>query len=236
MTPNLPPRPNLEQLRHQAKDLLRAHRRGDLRCCAALRLLNRFSGAADENILAADVSLQQAQHALALDHGFESWKDLRTHVALSHVRPMTESDDRAVSELVGLCWRQIAEAAVINERQLEAILRERCRTEHAAALRERFNCHVADVGGQIKGFLALSGYSVEELWVRPESQRQGIGAALFQYAEQSANEAGHGKVSVATTRYAVPFYEGCGMRAVGKRTVTFGPLAGEDLILLEKVL
>ncbi|MBN2310118.1 MAG: hypothetical protein JXR94_14180 [Candidatus Hydrogenedentes bacterium] len=77
----LPPNPNLTQLAHQAKDLLKAHARGDAAVCGTLRGLRRFADAPDSAILAADLKLHEAQFALALDYGFSSWDALKQHVA-----------------------------------------------------------------------------------------------------------------------------------------------------------
>ena len=68
----LPPNPNLEQLKHRAKDLLRASRERDLR--ALLRIeqyLPDRSGAA---------ALADAQLVIAREHGFASWPILKQHV------------------------------------------------------------------------------------------------------------------------------------------------------------
>jgi len=71
----LPARPSLEQLRNQAKDLLRACRAGD---AAALARLRAHQPAA----AAADVSLADAQFALAREYGFDSWPKLARHVEI----------------------------------------------------------------------------------------------------------------------------------------------------------
>jgi hypothetical protein len=76
----LPHRPNLEQLRKQAKDLHRAHRAGDPSCCSTLRWLSRFAKADDALILGSQVSLQEVQHALAMDYGFVHWASMRNFV------------------------------------------------------------------------------------------------------------------------------------------------------------
>ena len=73
----LPPNPNLTQLKHQAKDLLKAHERGDTSVCDTLRLLGRFSGASDGEILSASLSLHETQFAIALDYGSSSWNALK---------------------------------------------------------------------------------------------------------------------------------------------------------------
>ncbi len=82
MVRSLPPRPDIRQLRNQAKDLLRAQRAGDAACCSALRNLRRFQGAAPREILSAELSLHEAQYALALEYGATSWDDLRRFVAV----------------------------------------------------------------------------------------------------------------------------------------------------------
>lgn len=80
MTRPLPPHPNLKQLKHQAKDLLCAHANGEVSICGTLRFLRRFTKASDEEILSADLALNEAQYALATDYGFTSWDALKKHV------------------------------------------------------------------------------------------------------------------------------------------------------------
>jgi len=75
----LPPQPSVETLKKQAKSLLAEHKAGDASCCETLHLHSRFADASDPDILSAKVSLQQVQHALALDYGFEGWTALRAH-------------------------------------------------------------------------------------------------------------------------------------------------------------
>lgn len=81
MTTSLPPRPDLDQLRHQAKDLLRAQQMGDPEVCTLLRHLHRFSRASDADILSADLKLNEVQFALALNYGFTSWDALKKHIS-----------------------------------------------------------------------------------------------------------------------------------------------------------
>jgi phosphotransferase family enzyme len=73
--PALPAHPNIEQLRHQAKDLLRAARRGDP---AAISRIEAVSGR---------VTLAAAQLAVARDYGFASWAALNQEVSASGQRP-----------------------------------------------------------------------------------------------------------------------------------------------------
>ena len=80
MTLLLPPRPNLDQLKKQAKELLKAHRARDPSACPMLRSLHRFQGRDDKYLLAAEISLHEAQLALAMEYGFENWAGLKAHV------------------------------------------------------------------------------------------------------------------------------------------------------------
>ncbi|MEW6754269.1 MAG: FliG C-terminal domain-containing protein [Candidatus Latescibacterota bacterium] len=93
-TQSLPARPNLEQLRKQAKDVHKACESGDPAALARIRQhLPRLAGAADDRILQALPSLQEAQHVLAREHGFHNWNWLRTVVEvdfdlLAQLRPV----------------------------------------------------------------------------------------------------------------------------------------------------
>jgi len=69
---HFPVRPNLEQLRHQAKDFLRAVRQGDRSCLAELRKHH------PKSIEPADAKLADAQFALARSYGLPSWPRLVT--------------------------------------------------------------------------------------------------------------------------------------------------------------
>jgi hypothetical protein len=66
--PDLPAQPDLDQLRHQAKDLLRAVQRGDAGAVTRIRAVS------DRLILSS------AQLALAREYGFSSWAKLKLEV------------------------------------------------------------------------------------------------------------------------------------------------------------
>lgn len=80
MTPQLPERPNLEQLKRQAKDLLRAAKARDDAALARLRTLPAFAQHRDDAALAASVALHDAQSVIAREHGFPSWTALVARV------------------------------------------------------------------------------------------------------------------------------------------------------------
>jgi hypothetical protein len=75
-----PERPNLEQLKHQAKDLLRAARDRDAGALSRFKILPAFASATDASLSGAALALHDAQSVIAREQGFESWNALREHV------------------------------------------------------------------------------------------------------------------------------------------------------------
>jgi len=80
-TKQLPPKPNLEHLKHQAKDLLAAHAARDPATLQRIREFHpRFREADDAAIGAAAFQLSDAQLAIAREYGFASWPRLKAHI------------------------------------------------------------------------------------------------------------------------------------------------------------
>lgn len=77
----LPPQPDLEHLKNEAKSLLKSQKKGDSSVCPAFRRLKRFAEATDSQILSAEIVLTEAQFALAMDYGFANWDELRKTIA-----------------------------------------------------------------------------------------------------------------------------------------------------------
>src|SRR4029453_17390421 len=76
----LPERPNLEQLKKQAKSLLHAARAADASALERFRLLPAFARKSVAELAAANLALHDAQSVIAREHGFDSWNALREHV------------------------------------------------------------------------------------------------------------------------------------------------------------
>jgi uncharacterized glyoxalase superfamily protein PhnB len=78
--------PNLENLKKQAKLILRWHRERHFPVAAQIRaFLPRFSKTPDAQILAASFNLGDAQELVARQHGFASWQALKAGLpATSH--------------------------------------------------------------------------------------------------------------------------------------------------------
>src|SRR3954468_18625392 len=80
-TRRLPSRPELDQLKRQAKELVTEQRSGTLQACQRIREFHpKHAGALNDSIKAAPFTLSDAQLAIAREYGFPSWARLRTYV------------------------------------------------------------------------------------------------------------------------------------------------------------
>ena len=77
----LPPNPNLEHLKYQAKDLMKERAARDSGAAQRIREFHpRFARAADAEIFAAAFKLSDAQLTIAREAGFPSWTRLKRHI------------------------------------------------------------------------------------------------------------------------------------------------------------
>ena len=77
----LPSNPNLDHLKYQAKDLLKEHIAQTLGVAQGIREFHpRFGRATDAQIFDAQLSLSDAQLAIAREYGFQNWARLKAHI------------------------------------------------------------------------------------------------------------------------------------------------------------
>ena len=77
----LPDNPNLEHLKHQAKDLLKEHAVHEVAAAQKIREFHpRFGQATDGEIFSSRLKLSDAQLIIAREHGFPSWPRLKRHI------------------------------------------------------------------------------------------------------------------------------------------------------------
>ena len=80
MPRQLPDRPNLEQLKKQAKSLLHAAQAGETDALQRVAALPAFANTSIDRIGATGLALHDAQSVIAREHGFPSWTALREEV------------------------------------------------------------------------------------------------------------------------------------------------------------
>jgi hypothetical protein len=129
---HFPVRPNLDQLKHQAKDLLRAVRHGDQAAIAELRKHH------PKTIEPAAAKLADVQAALARSYGLASWPRLVTACRLTDaiwrgdadiVRQLVRKDPRLLDEsacgVADSNWGPpMSYAANVGQNEIIALLRE----------------------------------------------------------------------------------------------------------------
>jgi ankyrin repeat protein len=117
---DLPVRPDLEQLRHQARDLLRAARAGDAAAAARIRDVSTGPGA---------LTLTAARLAIAREYGFPSWARLKADVEArtrdlaekaaafceASIRDWTDRPVRMLAETPELARYGFATALILGE-------------------------------------------------------------------------------------------------------------------------
>jgi hypothetical protein len=81
MKRQLPSRPNLDQLKHQARELLNGHKAGDKEAIRRIRESHpRLARLAEAGVRSARFTLSGAQLVIAREYGFVSWPQLKDHV------------------------------------------------------------------------------------------------------------------------------------------------------------
>jgi ankyrin repeat protein len=80
MATQLPDRPNLDQLKRQAKDLLRDARAHESTALQRFRILPAFTHASESDLMRRPLALHDAQSVIAREHGFGSWTALHERV------------------------------------------------------------------------------------------------------------------------------------------------------------
>jgi len=76
----LPERANLEQLKKQAKSLLRSARAKEPTAVERFRVLPALAALPLDRLEAMELALHQAQSVIAREYGFKSWRELHEHV------------------------------------------------------------------------------------------------------------------------------------------------------------
>jgi ankyrin repeat protein len=98
----LPSRPNLEQLKKQAKNILKGHQAAQPEILKLIREHHpRFGKSADAAIAKTKLALSDAQVVLARQYGFDSWAKLKTHTESQATGPVNQADVLALRDAAG---------------------------------------------------------------------------------------------------------------------------------------
>lgn len=160
------------------------------------------------------------------------------------VHRMTDEDVEAVSALARIVW-QATYPALISQAQIDAMLADRYAP---GRMREQLDdprqtWRVARQAGEIVGFahayLEDSDCKLDKLYVHPDRQRRGIGAALLATVEAWARTQHAARLWLQVNRgnaQAIRAYEKYGFRIVESRVFDIGDGFVMDDHVMEKRL
>jgi ankyrin repeat protein len=184
----LPERPNLDQLKRQAKDLLRSAREQDSTALRRFRILPAFADASDADLARTALALHDAQSVIAREHGFDSWNALH-----EHVEELTLEFHAAVDQFIEAATDERADRA---ERLLAlhpAIARANFHTAlvlgDAATIQTRLAGHpeLATTTGGPRGWEPLHYVCYTSVGARSEAREEGLVAIARQLISLGAN-------------------------------------------------
>ena len=102
MSRQLPPRPSLEQLRKQAKSLLRGQRAAEPDALNRIRESHpRWRGLSDKQTVALPFALADAQLVVAREYEFASWSRLQSHVKMLETASATAEAVASLRDAAG---------------------------------------------------------------------------------------------------------------------------------------
>jgi len=102
MKKQLPSRPNLEQLKKQAKALLKEYQSAaPLALARVCEHHPRWRKASDAFVASNPFTLSDAQLVLAAEYGFETWSVLKAHVLAQEESPSIEATIRSLQDAAG---------------------------------------------------------------------------------------------------------------------------------------
>src|SRR6187549_3745315 len=136
----LPARPNLDNLKKQAKSLLDAAQAHDHDALGRFAILPALAGKSIEAIAGTGLALHDAQSTIAREHGFPSWNALR-----EEVESRTLSFDAAIDEFIrcatGGASGRAERLLALHPRIASATLHTALVLGDAAAVEERLKDH-----------------------------------------------------------------------------------------------
>ena len=137
MRHELPPRPHIEHLKKQAKDLLNAHRAGERAALERIaESLPALAGRTPEQVQHAALALHDAQSVIAREYGFRSWSELRAAVAARTTASYSEANLRAMMAVSYTIGVPLSDEVFADLRAASAA-RERAAAAASAPLPER---------------------------------------------------------------------------------------------------
>lgn len=153
------------------------------------------------------------------------------------IRPLEKLDIRAVSTLLCACYRWLGKVEEFSDEYVEFLVSKRGSVETIERESADEDYLVACDDKEIVGMVSTTGDAITKLYVDSNHHRQGIGAFLFEVAEEEITREGHRKLTlVALGESSIPFYEAMGMKITGYKDFPQRFHLTQKAVLMEKEL
>lgn len=185
----LPDRPDMDQLRHQARALQRGALAGDP---DALRRLHAVSNR---------TTLTAAQLAIAREYGFASWARLKAGVERSRLETRSPTSDFVIRAVASI--EELALVFDLVFAQMSGGITHEDRRYHDLARRfesDRSLMLVVEDRGRIVGGALMFNTTLRAIALEPAARGQGLGRLLLEAIEKEAARLGRGGISLGVGR------------------------------------
>ncbi len=153
------------------------------------------------------------------------------------IRKMTKQDIPQVSKMMCTSYRWLGKQNDFTAQQVDFLVSKRGSIEIITDESKSQGYLVACTDGLIVGVAAVNANELAKLFVDPDRHNQGIGAMLFNSAQQSIIEAGHKEMILGVIGHSpIGFYQKMGMSLFDEKLLTDGAFAGCKTPLMRKVL
>jgi GNAT superfamily N-acetyltransferase len=231
---HLPERPDLDQLRHQARDLQRAAARGEPEATERIRAVSPLT------------TLSAAQLTLAREYGFPSWPKLRAEVERWNrdgadggrtspaaptryvIRPVESMEELTTTfDVVGA---QFVPAITHEDRRFQDLARRFPEDRPLMLLVEEVEAQDS-TGRIVGGALAFGerGITLRAIGLEPRVRRQGLGRQLIERLELEAIRRGATGINLGASDDSKGFYARLGYAGRGTMMHKGLPLPGRFL-------
>lgn len=170
-------------------------------------------------------------------HNYPARKMETMEIQGQQIRPMTDADTFRVSEILTACYRQFTVGGFFPEAEVQKLIDTRASMK---TIRDEWRDQphiVATRDDTVQGVVVIRDNEIARLYVAPDSQRTGLGRALFEAAEEEIRKAGHDTLVVGVLAWtAKPFFKTMGLAEGGDRKISTGPFQGREIALMGKRL
>jgi GNAT superfamily N-acetyltransferase len=152
------------------------------------------------------------------------------------IRKMQTHEIPRVSEILCNSYRWLAQKEDYTQKQLEWLLSNRGSIQTVTIEARQELYLVAIQEAIICGMAAMRQNRITRFYVDPPCHRQGIGAVLFQAAEDQIYQLNHQELILGATDTAIPFYRKMGLEQIDREPYQNNIFPGRTVAIMRKKL